>query len=56
MQSSIRVHALVACTASFILSAALPSASSAQQGAVPAPESVLGFYVGADFKLATYDE
>ncbi len=30
--------------------------SQAQQGAVPTPESVLGFSVGADFKLATYDE
>jgi hypothetical protein len=26
------------------------------QGAVPTPESVLGFSVGADFKLVTYDE
>ncbi|MCH7489123.1 MAG: hypothetical protein IID05_00385, partial [Gemmatimonadetes bacterium] len=26
------------------------------QSAVPTPESVLGFQVGADFKLATYDE
>ena len=29
---------------------------SAQAGSIPAPESVLGFPVGADFKLATYDE
>ncbi len=28
----------------------------AQQTAIPTPETVLGFPVGADFKLATYDE
>ena len=28
----------------------------AQQAAIPTPESALGFSVGADFKLATYDE
>ena len=30
--------------------------AAAQQAAIPTPESVLGFPVGADFKLATYDE
>ncbi|HEX6053494.1 MAG TPA: M14 metallopeptidase family protein [Gemmatimonadaceae bacterium] len=30
--------------------------SDAQHPAIPSPESVLGFPVGADFKLATYDE
>ena len=29
--------------------------ATAQQAAIPAPETVLGFPVGADFKLATYD-
>src|SRR6185295_6558520 len=28
----------------------------AQGGAIPTPASVLGFPVGADFKLATYDD
>ncbi len=32
------------------------SASPAAQSALPTPESSLGFRVGADFKLATYDE
>jgi len=32
------------------------SLANAQQGSVPTPESSLGFAVGADFKLATYDE
>jgi len=31
------------------------SLANAQQGSVPTPESSLGFAVGADFKLATYD-
>ena len=36
---------------------AIPCArSTAQQPPIPTPESVLGFSVGADFKLATYDE
>jgi hypothetical protein len=29
---------------------------SAQQSGLPTPESVLGFPVGADFKLATYEQ
>src|SRR5689334_10566136 len=32
------------------------SAAAAQQPTIPTPESSLGFTVGADFKLATYDE
>ena len=32
------------------------AAPAAAQPAVPSPTSVLGFPVGADFKLATYDE
>ena len=35
---------------------ATASASAGQQAAIPTPESSLGFAVGADFKLATYDE
>ncbi|HEX5073818.1 MAG TPA: M14 metallopeptidase family protein [Gemmatimonadaceae bacterium] len=31
-------------------------AGNAQQPSIPTPESSLGFAVGADFKLATYDE
>ena len=36
--------------------AGLVSAAGAQHTAIPTPESSLGFKVGADFKLATYDE
>ena len=32
------------------------AASAAAQSSIPTPESSLGFSVGADFKLATYDE
>ena len=35
---------------------ALASPLAAQQTAVPTPESVLGFPVGADFRLADYDQ
>ena len=56
MQRSIRAHALAACTASLFLTIAFSHTAAAQQGAIPTPESVLGFAVGADYKLATYDE
>jgi hypothetical protein len=60
MQRSIRAHALVACAASLLFTIAGPrgvaAQQTAQQGAIPTPESVLGFTVGADYKLATYDE
>jgi hypothetical protein len=36
--------------------AALPPAIGAQGPALPSPESVLGYRVGADYKIATYDE
>lgn len=39
---------------SFLLSSAVAAAPA--QSELPTPESVLGFRVGADFKLATYDE
>ena len=45
------VAAVVMCAA-----AAAFSAARAQRPELPTPESVLGFKVGADFKLATYDE
>ena len=34
----------------------VPSLIGAQAPSVPAPESVLGFIPGADYKLATYDD
>ncbi len=43
------------CLATLICLVAMPSLMSAQQN-VPTPESVLGFRVGDDFKLASYDE
>ena len=48
-----RVIQLSACVS--ILGAISTTPILAQQG-VPTPESVLGFQVGADFKLANYDE
>ena len=42
---------------SLLTLAAVPRSDvRAQHPAIPTPESVLGFTVGADFKLATYDE
>src|ERR1019366_10369751 len=49
-------YALAARTAFLFLTVATSRAAAAQQGAIPTPESVLGFTVGADYKLATYDE
>jgi hypothetical protein len=51
MRSS-RVIACIGCIAVAICAPRLP----AQQPSIPTPESSLGFTVGADFKLATYDE
>ena len=53
-----RTRAYVATMASALLLSLLffVRHATAQQAAIPAPESVLGFSVGADFKLATYDE
>src|SRR5215211_6116329 len=45
----------IAVLASIIATLANATAE-AQQPAIPTPESSLGFTVGADFKLATYDE
>ncbi len=33
-----------------------PRAAGAQQSAIPTPESVFGFRVGADFRLVDYDQ
>ncbi len=46
----------IAVLVSIIATLASATATSAQQPAIPTPESSLGFTVGADFKLATYDE
>ena len=40
----------------FVSLALLSVPLAAQNGGIPTPESVLGFAVGADYKLATYDE
>ncbi|MFQ5703666.1 MAG: M14 metallopeptidase family protein [Gemmatimonadales bacterium] len=44
------------CVVAAVLAAAVPGRSVAQQHQIPTPESVLGFEVGSDFKLARYDE
>jgi Zinc carboxypeptidase len=49
----LRLVALVALVAAVCANASL---AIAQQASIPTPESSLGFAVGADFKLATYDE
>jgi len=51
-----RTGAIVSGVILFSLWPGIAPAAAAQSGAIPAPESVLGFPVGADFKLATYDE
>ena len=49
------ITALVAIF-SFVVGSAPRGANAATQENIPAPESSLGFTVGADFELATYDE
>ncbi len=39
-----------------LLVLSVPARLGAQRSTVPTPESILGFRVGADFSLATYDE
>jgi hypothetical protein len=59
MQRCVRACAFAARRAFFLplfLTIAGAHPASAQQAAIPTPESVLGFAVGADYKLATYDE
>jgi len=41
---------------SSVLAAAIPITIAAQRAAIPTPESVIGFPVGEDFKLFTYDQ
>ncbi|MHB1094864.1 MAG: M14 family metallopeptidase [Gemmatimonadaceae bacterium] len=55
MSSSAVAAALLRRSLVVLLAAPL-SPAVAQQRAIPTPESSLGFAVGADFKLATYDE
>ena len=47
-----------ALAAAFATAATLPTAAAAQRStaAIPTPESVFGFPVGADYKLFTYDQ
>jgi Zinc carboxypeptidase len=55
MHRTTAYHALL--WSAMALALATPcTVATAQQAAAPTPESVLGFPVGADFKLATYDE
>ena len=51
----LRGHAIIAGTV-LVLAQGAPWHAAAQSASIPAPETVLGFPVGADFKLATYDE
>ena len=44
------------CAGSALALGVLATRAGAQSATIPTPESVLGFSVGADFKLATYDE
>ncbi len=50
-----RTGFLICSLGALAAASAFPSASEGQQ-AIPAPESVLGFRPGDDFKLATYEE
>ncbi len=56
MTRSIRRRGGMACAALLSLMTGVVSHAAAQSASIPTPESVLGFPVGADFKLATYDE
>ena len=56
MQRTIRAYAFAARIAGLFFAIVGSQTMQAQQLAVPTPESVLGFTVGADYKLATYDE
>jgi hypothetical protein len=49
-------RSIVARALSLVLVLAAAPTARAQTGAIPKPESVLGFPVGADLKLANYDE
>lgn len=49
-------HVAASRVATLVASLALSAPLAAQNAAIPTPESSLGFTVGADLKLATYDE
>ncbi len=51
-----RQHLRRAWLAFAILALAAASAMAQSRGPIPTPESVLGYRVGADFKLASYDD
>jgi hypothetical protein len=52
----VRRHAIAIGAVALSMAALTARPAAAQQAGVPTPESVLGFAVGADFKLATYEE
>jgi hypothetical protein len=56
MQRTIRAYAFATRIAGLFFAIVGSQTMQAQQLAVPTPEFVLGFTVGADYKLATYDE
>ena len=56
MLPSLASRLVVARVFTLVLTIAGARVARAQAGAVPKPESVLGFAVGADLKLANYDE
>ncbi|MDQ2665930.1 MAG: hypothetical protein M3Z05_07955 [Gemmatimonadota bacterium] len=56
MHRTLASRSVVACASFFFIGLAPTIAARAQSGAIPKPESVLGFTVGADLKLANYDE
>src|SRR5674476_1482842 len=49
-------RAAFACAALFALTTGVARPAATQSTSIPKPESVLGFPVGADLKLANYDE
>ncbi len=56
MISSIRRRLAMACAGVLAFASATAVRASAQDATIPPPASVLGFPVGADLKLANYDE
>ncbi|HEX9895255.1 MAG TPA: hypothetical protein VGA78_15105, partial [Gemmatimonadales bacterium] len=52
----VRRRAMVTVLGLILVAGAAPELATAQSAPIPTPASVLGFAVGADFKLATYDE
>ena len=56
MHRSPASRSAAACALLVAATAVFATAGQAQSGGIPKPESVLGFPVGADLKLANYDE